>query len=155
MSEYVELISKKRLYEKIARLEMEAKNKLAKTPRDSEEYIRYETQFNERSAFKHMVMDAREVDVEQKLASYEKAEEQGLLLRLPCRVGDVVYLVDFEEKDCDEATVWSIEIDTKDNRILINSDYEVGTYAFDSRVFYTKAEAEKALAEMEGKESKV
>ena len=58
----MDLISKKRLYEKIARLEMEAKNKLAKTPRDSEEYIRYETQFNERSAFKHMVMDEREVD---------------------------------------------------------------------------------------------
>lgn len=84
----------------------------------------------------------------QKLASYEDAEEQGLLLRLPCKVGDVVYLVDFEEREYDEATVWSIEIDTKDNRILINSDYEVGTWAEDGYVFYSREEAEQALKQM-------
>ena len=85
-----------------------------------------------------------------KLADYEDKEEQGLLISLPCTVGDTIYLVDFEEKEYDEATVWSIEIDTKDNRILINSDYEVGTYAFDNYVFYSKAEAEEALARMKG-----
>lgn len=86
-----------------------------------------------------------------KLAEYEDIEEQGLLLKLPCKVGDTIYLVDFEEKAYDEATVWSIEIDTKDNRILINSDYEVGTYAFDNYVFYSKEEADKALAELDNK----
>ena len=28
----------------------------------------------------------------EKLASYEDAEDQGLLLRLPCKVGDTVYV---------------------------------------------------------------
>ena len=30
----------------------------------------------------------------QKLADYEDLEEQGLLLKLPCRVGDIIYEVD-------------------------------------------------------------
>ena len=29
-------------------------------------------------------------DIIEKLASYEEAEEQGLLLRLPCRLGDII-----------------------------------------------------------------
>lgn len=32
-----------------------------------------------------------EIDVIKKLAAYEDAEEQGLLVRLPCKVGDTVY----------------------------------------------------------------
>ena len=32
-------------------------------------------------------------DVMKRLAEYEDAEEQGLLLRLPCKVGDEVYLI--------------------------------------------------------------
>ena len=36
--------------------------------------------------------DCEEIDsVYRKLKDYEDAEEQGLLLRLPCKVGDVLY----------------------------------------------------------------
>lgn len=35
----------------------------------------------------------------QKLGKYEDAEEQGLLLRLPCKVGDAVYLIDKDENN--------------------------------------------------------
>ena len=90
-----------------------------------------------------------EAEAWSKLTEYEDLEEQGLLLRLPCKVGDTIYLVDFEEKIFDEATVNSIEIDTRDNRVLINSDYEVGTWSEDNYVFCSKEEAEQALAEME------
>ena len=83
-----------------------------------------------------------------KLADYEDLEEQGRLIKLLCKVGDEIYLVDFEEKTYDVATVMSIEIDTRDNRILLNSDYEVGTWSEDGYVFYSKIEAEKALAEI-------
>ena len=39
--------------------------------------------------------DCEEIDaVYRKLKKYEDAEEQGLLLRLPCNVGDTVYYVD-------------------------------------------------------------
>lgn len=34
-----------------------------------------------------------------KLAAYEDAEEQGWLLRLPCKVGDPVYLIDRDENN--------------------------------------------------------
>ena len=84
----------------------------------------------------------------EKLKQYEDAEEQGFLLRLPCKVGDTIYLVDFEENDYDEATVLSIEIDTRENRILINSDYETGTWSEDGYVFYSREEAEQALKQM-------
>lgn len=33
-------------------------------------------------------------DIINKLAKYEDAEEQGSLLRLPCKVGDTVYAID-------------------------------------------------------------
>lgn len=34
-----------------------------------------------------------------KLAAYEDAEEQGLRLRVPCQVGDPVYLIDRDENN--------------------------------------------------------
>ena len=34
----------------------------------------------------------------QKLADYEDLEEQGLLLKLPCKVGDTVYLIKSDGK---------------------------------------------------------
>ena len=33
-------------------------------------------------------------DVLQKLADYEDAEEQGLFIRLPCKVGDTVFVIE-------------------------------------------------------------
>lgn len=41
-----------------------------------------------------------------KLADYEEAEEQGLLVRLPCKVGDIVYvdseMLPIEDMECYE-----------------------------------------------------
>ena len=34
----------------------------------------------------------------EKLKSYEDAEEQGLLLRLPCNIGDTIYEVSYENR---------------------------------------------------------
>ena len=39
----------------------------------------------------HPVKDIDDLPYYKKLAAYEDAEEQGLLLRLPCKVGDTVY----------------------------------------------------------------
>ena len=38
-------------------------------------------------------------EILEKLGKYEDAEEQGLLLRLPCEVGDAVYLIDKDENN--------------------------------------------------------
>ena len=59
-----------------------------------------------------------------------------------------VHSIQTEEKTWDEATVNSIEIDTRDNRVLINSDYEVGTWSKDNYVFYSKEEAERICEEI-------
>ena len=37
-------------------------------------------------------------DILEKLAEYEDLEEQGLLLRLPCKVGDIVYSIAYNGK---------------------------------------------------------
>lgn len=86
-----------------------------------------------------------------KLADYEDAEEQRLLFKLPCKVGDIVYLVDFEENSYDVAVVESIELCVVEDKfeILLNSDYEIGTYVFVDYVFYSQEEAERALKKME------
>ena len=86
-----------------------------------------------------------------KLADYEDAEEQGLLFKLPCKVGDIVYLVDFEENSYDVAVVESIELCVVEDKfeILLNSDYEIGTYAFADYVFYSQEGAEQASKKKE------
>jgi len=41
----------------------------------------------------HPVKDIDDLPYYKKLAAYEDDEEQGLLLRLPCKVGDTVYII--------------------------------------------------------------
>ena len=72
-----------------------------------------------------------------KLASYEDAEEQGLLIRLPCKVGD---------------DVWTIMCGmTGKHPALFRQEFTLSMFShFGTAVFLTKEEAEAALAEMEG-----
>ena len=76
-----------------------------------------------------------------KLGEYEDLEEQGLLLRLPCKVGDTVYLVrTYGRSDITKKAMWRIE------EILFTVLWldEIGEI-----VFLTKEEAEAKLREME------
>lgn len=98
-----------------------------------------------------------------KLKDIEDAEEQGLLLRLPCKVGDKIFL-DFAGfgKDIDKFTVKDFHLDCfEDGETILYCDYEsndktlsgqIDVMEFDKTVFLTKAEAEAKLAEMEGSE---
>lgn len=94
--------------------------------------------------YKARLLTDEDVD---KWEEYKSLEEQGLLVKLPCKAGDTIYLVDFEEKMYDEATVDSVNV-CRDG-IEINNDYEFGTCPEDKYVFFTKEEAEKALERME------
>ncbi len=80
----------------------------------------------------------------ERLKQYEDAAEQGLLLKLPCKVGDTVYRVYLDG----EYTVswWSI----KEDKFTL-SYYEKYKDEFGKMVFTTKEEAKAKLAEMEGK----
>ena len=76
----------------------------------------------------------------QKLAKYEDLEEQGLLLKLPCKVGTQVYCI------------WEVYDFGTDEMFYHICEQEFTTEMtddFGKTVFLTKAEAEKALAEME------
>ena len=93
-------------------------------------------------------------DAIEKLADYEDLEEQGLLLRLPCKVGDRVYVP--TRNFVSEYTIRSIEIFR--NNIFFNWVCDEGIYKridgfpefeLGESVFLTKEAAEKKLAEME------
>ena len=75
-----------------------------------------------------------------KLQEYEDAEEQGLLLRLPCKVGDTVYKI-INQRDNYDDTVYQIVSATIFELSMID---KIG-----KTVFLTKAEAEWKLKEME------
>lgn len=80
------------------------------------------------------------------LISYRDAEEQGLLLRLPCKVGDTVY---------EASKFWNTVLDRhvscvgvyRDNRIFIRNGCG-DSFEFGKEVFLTREEAEQALKQM-------
>ena len=72
-----------------------------------------------------------------KLAEYEDLDEQGLLLRLPCKVGDTVYLIKSDGK------IVPREADMQFLGVL----WEY----YGKEWFLTQAEAEQKLKEMESK----
>ena len=99
-------------------------------------------------------------DITEKLAEYEDLEEQSLLLRLPCKVGDMVYIITqvFNGKEVIGA-IGRRKIDSIGGNAL-NPIYVISkeTYElrfcpseFGVRVFKTKEEAEAKLKEMEEK----
>ena len=101
----------------------------------------------------------------QKLAEYEDLEEQGLLLRLPCNVGDTVYCIyerytkcseneqEFDEYSCQGCEC--LECDSHkelyvQSQKVYSLDWIVSNLKrFGKTVFLTQAEAEQKLKEME------
>ena len=116
---------------------------------------------------KAFLIDVDDDDVQdaiQKLADYEDKQEQGLLIELPCKVGDTVYeLLITGVKNHEpvyeiyEAKVirfirdsfyWCCETITKDKN---EWGFEFVVDSFGKWVFLTRSEAEEALAKMGGK----
>ena len=77
----------------------------------------------------------------EQLKSYKDAEEQGLLLRLPCKVGDTIYRFWYV---CD--TPYRIQEQTIRTLSQVVAIMEDGS--FGKSVFLTREEADKALAEL-------
>lgn len=96
----------------------------------------------------------------EKLKEYEDAEENGTLLKLPCKIGDVVYVP--TRNIISEFTVCSIEVYNEGTFVLWRCNkgiYPATRYAnirgfigsvIGEEVFLTKEDAERALKEMEG-----
>ena len=81
-----------------------------------------------------------------KLREYEDLEEQGLLLKLPCKVGYMAYHPSSFWNRVFEYAVISISVDKENIWIKCGNGY---SFIFGREIFLTKAEAEKALEEME------
>lgn len=101
----------------------------------------------------------REYDVMNALADYEDLEEQGLLVRLPCKVGDTVYRVNAGAKQpiipmtvseihflcCKNER--AVRFDTIDKEDMGESCYRLEDIG--RIVFLTREEAEKKLEEIQ------
>lgn len=101
----------------------------------------------------------------QKLGKYEDAEEQGLLLRLPCKVGDKVYQIsenfiepctvetiflgNYRDRNGNWCNMAEIHYDRDDCPYVSTEIYftDIG-----ETVFLTESEAEAKLKEMEEKD---
>lgn len=98
------------------------------------------------------------VAASERLAEYEDLEEQGLILRLPCKVGDIVYEVQELRKRIQPYTIISIHISRcsvligwviEDDEGIYSNTNGFCDYAIGKTVFLTKEEAEAKLREME------
>lgn len=104
-------------------------------------------------------------DMIEKLADYEDLEEQGRLIKLPCKVGDTVYVNGV--LGCGEAERYRVirvdyhsTLGTGRNEFYIEAllcadpDSSIAFYdkQFGKTVFLTKSEAEAKLKELRGVE---
>lgn len=99
----------------------------------------------------------------ERLKEYEDLEEQGLLLKLPCKVGTVAYLIDhnfvrMERKPIkciiDEFTVDRYNdcyavLNGAENFYMMRRFRAINIKQFGETIFLTKEEAEKALERLE------
>lgn len=90
----------------------------------------------------------------EKLATYEDLEEQGLLVRLPCKVGDMVYVP--TRNFISELRIVMISVDMHGTyfRWMLNSGIYPNLDGFSGNklgktVFLTREEAEKKLEEIQ------
>ena len=84
----------------------------------------------------------------QKLAEYENLEEQGLLLRLPCKVRDIIYFKSYREAIV-STMVTDILIDSENIIICDEAANQFYINDFEKTVFLTREEAEQKLKEVE------
>lgn len=98
--------------------------------------------------------DEENFKVAEKLATYEDLEEQGLLVRLPCKVGDIMFRINKGAKNpVIELTVTQIDITTRSyNLEVIDRDCgELMCFKNDigKTIFLTREDAEKKLEEIQ------
>ena len=91
-------------------------------------------------------------DVFDKMGAYEDDEEQGLLLKLPCKVGNIIYEI---EEDRLSSTMKTIEFEGQEYHrhipnYFINTDIFTLSKIdkFGKTVFLTKEEAEQVLKQI-------
>lgn len=124
----------------------------------NEEVIFYtKGEYTDTTAGEMRSSDVREVM--RKLAEYEDLEEQGLLLKLPCKVGDTVWIIvnkgDYRQHLCEfEVTEISIKKINSYKKPRVHIGFIAGSIrrsldTIGKTVFLTKEEAEQELKRLE------
>jgi len=85
----------------------------------------------------------------ERLAEYEDAEEKGLLVHLPCKVGDMVYIADNWKNEVSEFRVNKIGIFAGRKVFYYQKDFEqpITPDSWGNTVFLTPEAAQQALKE--------
>ena len=93
----------------------------------------------------------------QKLKAYEDKEEQGLLISVPCKIGDIIYeptnrnTINEYRVTGIKKEAFAIWIEWKlEKGFVYQSIYGVEVGDIGKTVFLTRSEAEEALARMKG-----
>lgn len=86
----------------------------------------------------------------EKLGKYEDLEEQGRLIKLPCKIGDKVWHI--SGRAIKEDVISGIEY-SYDGMFYIWSNEDTWLGGFNDIVFLTKSEAEAKLKELRGGEN--
>lgn len=88
-----------------------------------------------------------------KLTEYEDLEEQGKLLRLPCKIGEAVFVIDYDTVKCPHCLGLDgcYECNKSNPNGIKRKRFTFDmTNRFGKDVFLTQEQAELALKEMEG-----
>ena len=88
----------------------------------------------------------------EKLGKYEDLEEQGRLVKLPCKIGDKVWHI--SGRDIKEDVISGIEY-SYDGMFYIWSNEDTWLGGFNDIVFLTKSAAEAKLKELIGGENEI
>ena len=83
-----------------------------------------------------------------KLGKYEDLEEQGRLVKLPCKVGDTVYVI--VAKKISVQKIQRATIDSEDRIEFCTKRRGFELFDIGKTVFLTKSEAEAKLKELRG-----
>lgn len=96
--------------------------------------------------------DCEEIDaVYRKLKEYEDLEEHGRLIKLPCKVGDTVYVI--VEKNISVQKIQRATIDSERKIEFCTKRRGFTLFDIGKTVFLTKSEAEAKLKELRGGEN--
>ena len=83
-----------------------------------------------------------------KLGEYEDLEENGLLLKLPCKIGDTVYYI--EDGEICKLVVYSYDIRPLQRFAISRYGTRLNFKQFGKTAFLTREEAEEALKKAGG-----
>ena len=100
------------------------------------------------------IKDTDTLAVAKKLKEYEDMEEQDRLLKLPCKVGEIVYYINPNKNTINELVVYSFDIRPLQHFSCDYMGASLNFNQFGKTVFLTKEEAKAAMDKLKGKYNK-